>query len=136
VTVPVGTPEADVLGRASQKLKKSGLPHKGVTLRLYKKSVDARKREEIRLVYSVLATLPEGKTFPEDRLTAAGFKPHYPVALTLTHGATPLSGRPLVVGMGPAGLFCAYLLAKEGYAPILIDRGDSVADRVRSVESF
>ena len=136
VSVPVGTPEADVLGRALQKLKKSGLPHKGVTLRLYKKSVDARKREEIRLVYSVLATLPEGKTFSGDRLTAAGFKPHAPTALTLTHGTTPLSARPLVVGMGPAGLFCAYLLAKEGYAPILIDRGDSVADRVRSVERF
>ena len=136
VSVPVGTPEADILGRALQKLKKSGLPHKGVTLRLYKKSVDARKREEIRLVYSVLATLPEGKTFPEDRLTAAGFKPHVPTALSLTHGKTPLSARPLVVGMGPAGLFCAYLLAKEGYAPILIDRGDSVADRVRSVERF
>ena len=117
ISVPVGASEADVLQKASQKLKKSGLPSKGVTLRLYKKSVDARKREEIRLVYSVLATLPEDKAFPADKLTAAGFKPHYPVALTLTHGATPLSGRPLVVGMGPAGLFCAYLLAREGYAP-------------------
>lgn len=136
VSVPVGTPEADVLQRALQKLKKSGLPHKGVTLRLYKKSVDARKREEIRLVYSVLATLPEGKTFSEDQLTRAGFKPHSPTALTLTHGTAVLPARPLVVGMGPAGLFCAYILAKEGYAPILIDRGDSVADRVKSVETF
>ena len=136
ISVPVGASEADVLQKASQKLKKSGLPSKGVTLRLYKKSVDARKREEIRLVYSVLATLPEDKAFPADKLTAAGFKPHYPVALTLTHGATSLPGRPLVVGMGPAGLFCAYLLAREGYAPILIDRGDSVADRVKAVDGF
>ena len=136
VSVPVGASEADVLQKASQKLKKSGLPHKGVTLRLYKKSVDARKREEIRLVYSVLATLPEGKTFDAEKLAAAGFKPHLPASLTLTHGATPLPARPLVVGMGPAGLFCAYLLAKEGYAPILIDRGDSVADRVKAVDGF
>ena len=136
VSVPVGASEADVLQKASQKLKKSGIPHKGVTLRLYKKSVDARKREEIRLVYSVLATLPEGKTFDAEKLAAAGFKPHLPASLTLTHGATPLPARPLVVGMGPAGLFCAYLLAKEGYAPILIDRGDSVADRVKAVDGF
>ena len=136
VSVPVGASEADVLQKASQKLKKSGIPHKGATLRLYKKSVDARKREEIRLVYSVLATLPEGKTFDAEKLAAAGFKPHLPASLTLTHGATPLSARPLVVGMGPAGLFCAYLLAKEGYAPILIDRGDSVADRVKAVDGF
>ena len=136
VSVPVGASEADVLSRALQKLKKSGLPHKGATLRLYKKSVDARKREEIRLVYTVLATLPEGYSFSEERLIAAGLKPYRPASLTLTHGDKPLYARPLVVGMGPAGLFCAYLLAKEGYAPILIERGDCVADRVKAVEGF
>ena len=136
VSVPVGATEADVLSRALQKLKKSGLPHKGATLRLYKKSVDARKREEIRLVYTVLATLPEGHSFSEEKLTAAGMKPYRPASLTLNHGDRPLSARPLVVGMGPAGLFCAYLLAREGYAPILIERGDSVADRVKAVEGF
>ena len=136
VSVPVGASEADVLSRALQKLKKSGLPHKGATLRLYKKSVDARKREEIRLVYTVLATLPEGYSFSEERLIAAGLKPYRPAFLTLPHGDKPLYARPLVVGMGPAGLFCAYLLAKEGYAPILIERGDCVADRVKAVEGF
>ena len=136
VSVPVGASEADVISRALQKLKRSGLSQKGVTLRLYKKSVDARKRDEIRLVYSVLATLPEGCAFSAEKLTAAGFKPYCPPSLTLTHGETRLPARPLVVGMGPAGLFCAYLLAKEGYAPILIDRGDNVADRVKAVRSF
>ena len=136
VSVPVGVSEADVISRALQKLKRSGLSQKGVTLRLYKKSVDARKRDEIRLVYSVLATLPEGCAFSAEKLTAAGFKPYCPPSLTLTHGETPLPARPLVVGMGPAGLFCAYLLAKEGYAPILIDRGDNVADRVKAVARF
>lgn len=136
VSVPVGASEADVISRALQKLKRSGLSQKGVTLRLYKKSVDARKRDEIRLVYSVLATLPEGCAFSAEKLTAAGFKPYCPPSLTLTHGETRLPARPLVVGMGPAGLFCAYLLAKEGYAPILIDRGDNVADRVKAVARF
>ena len=136
VSVPVGASEADVISRALQKLKRSGLSQRGVTLRLYKKSVDARKRDEIRLVYSVLATLPEGCAFSAEKLTAAGFKPYCPPSLTLTHGETRLSARPLVVGMGPAGLFCAYLLAKEGYAPILIDRGDNVADRVKAVARF
>ena len=136
ISVAVGTSEEDVLRKAASKLKKGGIPAKGASLRLYKKSVDARKREDIRLVYSVLATLPEGQSFSEEKLTASGFKPHKAMELTLSHGEKRLGARPLVVGMGPAGLFCAYLLAKEGYAPILIDRGDSVADRVRSVESF
>ncbi len=136
ISVPVGTPEADVLRKAVGKLKKSGLPARGVVCRLYKKSVDARKREDIRLVYSVLAALPEGQGFPEEKLAACGMKPHLRVGLALTHGDSPLPARPLVVGMGPAGLFCAYLLAREGYAPILIDRGDCVADRVRAVSRF
>ena len=136
ISVSVGTPEQEVLRKAASKLKKSGIPAKGADYRLYKKSVDARKREDIRLVYSVLATLPEGQSFSEEKLTAAGCKPYKAMELTLSHGEKRLQARPLVVGMGPAGLFCAYLLAKEGYAPILIDRGDSVADRVRSVESF
>lgn len=136
ISVPVGTSESDVLRKAAGKLKKSGINARGASYRLYKKSVDARKREDIRLVYSVLATLPEGQSFPEEKLTAAGFKPYTSAELTLPHGDKRLPARPLVVGMGPAGLFCAYLLAREGYAPILIDRGDCVSDRVASVESF
>ncbi|MBR5123630.1 MAG: NAD(P)-binding protein [Clostridia bacterium] len=137
VSVPVGTPEGDVLRRAEQKLKKSGLPAKGVGYRIFKKSVDARKREDIRLVYSVLATASDRHPgFSEEKLVAAGMKPYRPAQLELTFGDRPLPARPLVVGMGPAGLFCAYLLAREGYEPILIDRGDSVADRVKAVDGF
>jgi hypothetical protein len=136
ISVPVGTSEEDVLRKAAQKLKKCGLPDKGVRFRICKKSVDARKREEIRLVYSVMAVFPEGRAFSEEKLTQAGCKPHVSLSLGVTRGHTPLTARPLVVGMGPAGLFCAYLLAREGYAPILIDRGDSVTDRVKAVEGF
>ena len=137
VSVPVGTPEGDVLRRAEQKLKKNRFLAKGVEYRIFKKSVDARKREDIRLVYSVLATATDRHPgFSEDKLSAAGMKPHRPAQLELTFGDRPLPARPLVVGMGPAGLFCAYLLAREGYEPILIDRGDCVADRVKAVDGF
>ncbi|MBE6652055.1 MAG: hypothetical protein E7610_01400 [Ruminococcaceae bacterium] len=137
ISVPVGTSEADVLLKAEQKMKRSGVPVGSLHFRLYKKSVDARKREDIRLVYSVLATA-KGKHpgFSEEKLHRMGMKPYCETALQVERGSVPLSARPLVVGMGPAGLFCAYLLAKEGFFPILIDRGDSVADRVRTVESF
>ena len=137
VSVPVGTPEGDVLRRTEQKLKKNGFLAKGVEYRIFKKSVDARKREDVRLVYSVLATaIDRHPGFSEEKLSAAGMKPHRPAQLELTFGDRPLPARPLVVGMGPAGLFCAYLLAREGYEPILIDRGDCVADRVKAVDGF
>ena len=51
ISVPVGTPVTDVLARAEQKMKRCGIPVGSLHFRLYKKSVDARKREDIRLVY-------------------------------------------------------------------------------------
>lgn len=137
ISVPVGTPETEVLTRAEQKMKRGGISVGSLHFRLYKKSVDARKRDDIRLVYSVLATAKDGHPgFSEEKAARLGCKPYREPIWTRETGSTPLPARPLVVGMGPAGLFCAYLLAKEGYAPILIDRGDCVADRVRSVEGF
>lgn len=137
ISVPVGTPVDDVLRKAQQKMKRAGMTPGSLHFRPYKKSVDARHREDIRLVYAVLATAPAGHPgFSVDKLKQAGMKPHIPGELSRERGSTPLGARPLVVGMGPAGLFCAYLLASAGYAPILLDRGDNVQDRVASVNRF
>ena len=42
----------------------------------------------------------------------------------------------IVVGAGPAGLFCAYMLAKAGYRPILLERGEAVEERQKKVDHF
>ncbi len=137
ISVPVGVSEADVLHRAEQRMKRTGMTTGSLHFRLYKKSVDARRREDIRLVYAVLVSaVGSHPGFTEADLTRVGLKPHKPGALQTAHGEKLLPARPLVVGMGPAGLFCAYLLAKEGYAPRLIDRGDGIAERVRAVHRF
>ena len=44
-----------------------------------------------------------------------------------------LNKRPIVVGSGPAGLFCAYLLALMGYNPLIIERGEKVEDRFEKI---
>ena len=44
--------------------------------------------------------------------------------------------RPIVIGFGPAGLFCSYLLAKVGLNPIVFERGKSIDERVKDVEDF
>ncbi len=137
VTVPVGTAEAEVLRKAEMKMKRTGISVGSLHFRLYKKSVDARRREDIRLVYAVHVSVSEGHPgYPEDKWVRAGLKPFRPGTLSEVRGDRSLGARPLVVGMGPAGLFCAYLLAREGYAPILIERGDAVADRVAAVGRF
>ena len=59
-----------------------------------------------------------------------------PEPLSPVHGDKPLSGRVVVVGMGPGGLFAGWLLAREGYRPLLVDRGKAMEDRVRDVERY
>ncbi len=44
--------------------------------------------------------------------------------------------RPIIVGMGPAGLFCGYMLAEAGFRPILLERGKKVEERIKDVECF
>ena len=137
ISVPVGTAEADILRRAEKKMKRIGVKTETLHFRLYKKSVDARRKDDIRFVCSVLCQFAEdGAGIDAEAAARLGLKPLVRPPLTFEMGQTPLVGRPLVVGMGPAGLFCAYILAMNGYAPILIDRGDSVADRVKAVERF
>lgn len=51
-------------------------------------------------------------------------------------GEEPLTKRPVIIGAGPAGLFCAYMLAKAGFSPILLERGDAVEERQKKVDHF
>jgi uncharacterized FAD-dependent dehydrogenase len=123
---------------AKKAMKRAGIPVTSLHFRLYKKSVDARRRDDVRLVCTVLAQSDEPLTDKlRERLSRmADVRLMDAEVLTVQKGSMPLVRRPLVVGMGPAGLFCALLLAENGYAPILIDRGDCVADRVRAVDRF
>ena len=51
-------------------------------------------------------------------------------------GEEPLTKRPVIIGAGPAGLFCAYMLAKAGFSPILLERGEAVEERQKKVDHF
>ncbi len=44
--------------------------------------------------------------------------------------------RPVIIGSGPAGLFSAYMLAKYGYKPLILERGEKIENRVKTVEKF
>ena len=138
IRVPPDASEAHILEQARKTLKRAGLDANTLSLRLYKKSVDARHRDAIRLVCTVLARSDE--PIPDKQLTRLSALPDVRISpverLEIARGNETMTQRPLVVGMGPAGLFCALLLAENGYSPILIDRGDCVSERVRAVDRF
>ena len=136
-------PADRAIEEAKNRLRRVGLPTQKATASIYKRSVDARVRggsRTVKLVYSVMVTLPDVLSLKERQraqLEQASIRIAENVGEpTVEYGAEEMSGRPLIVGMGPAGLFCALLLAEHGYRPIIIDRGDDVRRRVAVNEHF
>ena len=138
IRVSPNATDDQITEQAKKEMKRAGVSVSSLHFRLYKKSIDARKQDTIRLVCTVLVqpTEPLSQSVISRISSLPGVRVCSKETLSLLQGTLPLTRRPLIVGMGPAGLFCALLLAENGYAPILIDRGDCVADRVRAVENF
>ena len=106
-------------------------------VRILRQSVDARKKEDVFLsVHCVLELTARAarRVLGDQKRHAQPWQE--PEAAPLLHGHTPLRGRIVVTGMGPGGLFAAWLLAREGYRPLLIDRGKAMDERVRDVEAY
>ena len=117
---------------AKKHLSKNNIKTADFEFSIYRKSIDARDKNNIVLVYSVLAETKQNIVINN----VPNVKMHNLSNLEIEFGTEPLSQRPFVVGMGPAGMFCALLLAENGYRPIIIDRGDCVENRTRALEKF
>ena len=130
------SPDADAssaIKEARRRLRGVHLLSEGMQLSVYKKSVDARDAEHVRLVYTIAArgSVPEALPAGLDGIALLEEKEPTPV-----FGELALSSRPVVVGSGPCGLFCALLLAEHGYRPILLERGGDVAERRAAYRRF
>ena len=97
-----------------------------------RRSVDARKKDDIALVYTVLVELPhENQVLKKCRSKKVSHYEETPYAFPVQHLRLPR--RPVIVGAGPAGLFCALMLARAGARPILLERGMDVDQRTVDV---
>jgi len=105
-------------------------------MQILKKSIDARKKEQIFAVFSVQLELPaalEKKMIKLNKDCVSWESKPYEFFST---GELPLCQRPIIIGSGPCGLFAAYFLAKAGYAPLIIERGKEVEKRMADVDEF
>ena len=126
--------EEDLLQKLAKTLRIS--EKEIVNYQIKKQSIDARKKPDLKYVYTVDVTVINEqqvmKKQKDSNITLVTEKPYvFPM-----NGTQPMQARPIIIGSGPAGLFCAYMLAKHGYKPIVFERGGSVEERMNDIETF
>lgn len=135
VTLPINASQKEAFTIAAKKLTALGINSKECVFTIYKRSVDARKKSDVKFVYSVMVS-GEMPGVSEERLKKSGIVAYGYCEPSFAPGDEKLYNKVIIVGSGPCGLFSALLLAENGYRPVLIERGGSVAERNERIEAF
>ena len=118
---------------AKLKLKPEQLKH----IHLFKRGYDARKKSDIQLIYTLDVEV-DGEAallqkFAKDPHVKPSPDTHYKF---VAHAPANLTERPVVIGLGPCGLFAALVLAQMGFKPIVLERGKEVRERTKDTFGF
>ncbi|MBR2707863.1 MAG: FAD-dependent oxidoreductase [Bacilli bacterium] len=131
IKLPINHNEKDLINKICKKIKIKKEDIKKI--KINKKSIDARK--EINYIYEVDIETNKEKEILKRKIKDTLKTPNEKYKFNIT-GEKQLKQKPIIIGAGPAGLFCAYFLAKYGYKPIIIERGEEIDKRVKTVEKF
>lgn len=137
IKLPINHTKADLEQKIRKILRLK--PQQAFTYSIWKQSIDARRKNEICYVYTIDAvvqnmTTAQAKAYIQKINNKNIMLTNKTVYHVTPSGKENLKHRPLIIGSGPAGLFCAYLLATFGYQPIVIERGRQVEKRKQDVD--
>ena len=133
IKIPVLQDSKEFLEAAiCHKLKVSSI----ISYEILKRSIDARDKKNILYVYEVDVFCSNEKDILKKNHSTDILLSKREEYVFPKMGNVFLKSRPIIVGSGPAGLFCAYFLAEAGFKPIILERGEKMEDRVETVSNF
>ncbi|MFZ3019811.1 MAG: NAD(P)/FAD-dependent oxidoreductase [Gallionella sp.] len=130
IKLPIEHPEGEIEAAI---LKRLGIPAEDLLGHVvFKRGVDARKKNHILFAYTLDVALRD------EAAVLARFSKDPHVKITpdtayhfVAQATQSLAERPVVIGMGPAGLFAGLLLAQMGFRPLILERGKAVRERTK-----
>lgn len=135
VKLPLDHTEADLKAAILQKLKITSADLQSFSV--FKRSYDARKKNAISLVYALDVETPKQKQLLKRFKKAGRVSPTPNMDYRYVAKApADLAQRPIVIGVGPCGMFAALLLAQMGFRPIVLERGKAVHERSQDTFGF
>ncbi len=136
IKLPIDASLEEAFSVAARRISRLRICSSGLQYSVYRRSTDARRRDDIKFVYSIAVTGDFSK-LNTDKLKSADITlSQKDVLPKIEYGAQPLTAPPLVVGSGPCGLFAALILAENGYKPTVIERGGPISERKMLVDRF
>ena len=143
IKLPIVHTEEDLARAIKKSLRCATVPE----YRIVKQSIDARDQNQLQYIYSVELAFTKDLKKQEKKLLQNkniilqdkeeySFQKQVGNLGIISEDRRLLSAPPVIVGTGPAGMFCGYQLAKAGYQPILIERGLPVPERVEQIQTY
>ena len=135
VKLPVSHSEAELRRKAA---KMMGIPADQIqSLEMVRQSLDARKKPDLYYLYALDVSVKGKEAAIVKRAHSVNVQIRKEEAYRLpAPGMEPLRERPVIVGFGPAGMFCGLMLARAGYRPLILERGMDADSRANAVARY
>ena len=132
IKLPINHNKNDIKKKILKKLRVNENDIQAFTIN--KQSIDARKNE-INYVYEIDVKIKNEEKILNKKIPDTIKTPNEMYKFKIT-GNKQMKHRPIIIGSGPAGLFAGYMLAKNGYKPVIIEQGEDIDNRIKTVDNF